>query len=303
MNNKIHITPSVIPSEQEKKVENLDLNNIFDDDLLKYDEPQKKSSSKKRKKTSKNNKKYDVEDVRQTLQPSRSGNETNDGGNFLEGNNNSIFDSNRIGQIEESKLTKRLLKDSKERKAKRNYNKRDDPEVRSEWEQVKPAQKTSDIPANQMGFTPNRSAYKPKYDDKKYKIQAIENEKKKQKESIEAGKEAANIKKELDNIMMNEWEQKIKGDWDWEKEALSDINKTKTKNIESKKEKIEFAKEFTPVPKKVESRDLSGLFSPLVPEIEEKSIKRDSSKIKEKRKKRSEDRSWEKLSKPKKFEI
>lgn len=185
-----------------------------------------------------------------------------------------------------------IIKESKERKEKRDNRHKRPIESRGEWEQVTKAKTTADVQAGNMGFTPNKSAFSMK-EIPKVKVDVIENQKRLSEQSKIAGIQAAKMKNDLDAIMQKSMQEKMSGDWSWEKEAQEEIHGAINKQINVNQgtklsDNMIYKKANT-------DNDLSGLFSDNVPNIKEKDIKRDSSGIKGKRKSRQDDRSWEKV--------
>jgi hypothetical protein len=239
------------------------------------------------------NKEKDNYDGREILR-SNSEIENNYGGTGLLNSEN-----NKYKEMEE-KLRRKVLKDSKTKRDERENRKKMSPEAREEWEQVSVAKKTSDVFAGNMGFTPNRSSYEPaKLPD--VKINGLNKIKELNNKNAKNGKQAAEIKQQLDKKLFDIFDLKMKEQYNWEEEALEEIHHNVNKKIDiSQPDK--FAKEFVPV-KKTSDNPLNGLFAtPEDPkEVKEKKIKRDSSGIKEQIKTRKDDRSWEKLKPSKKY--
>lgn len=285
-----------------KKIEQKDFEGIFSDAIPKIADspgisakPNLKENWEQVKRSSplKNN-----PDDSKTIRPSRGKNETYFGGSGALQGDNSIFDPEV--NIKELEYTKHIREAGKEKKRKQEEKHMPSPESKNEWEQVKPALKTSDVPVTSSGIIPNRSSLKqselpdikPKWEQKTIK---------KEVKSKEAGIKSAEIKSKLDQIAQDR-EANISNNW--EEEALRKIEQASKRKIEVPELGIKIAKAFLP-PTPRDNNSLSGIFK--VPEdpskVEEKPIKRDSIGIKEKRKTRSEDRSWEKVLTPKKTRI
>lgn len=214
----------------------------------------------------------------------------------VESGENNLGGTGILKKKETFDFSQSIIKESQERKEARKNRHKKPIESREEWEQPSRAKNTSDVYAGNMGFTPNRSSFEEK-PLSKVNIPQIEKLKEKTRLSQDAGIAAAKMKSDLDKIMLKSMAEKANGDWSWEKEAQEKINTNLTKNI-SVTQPTKLADSML---KKIEVKnDLAGIFkSPEQPSDE--SIKRNSSNMKEERKTRQSDRSWEKVSAPKKL--
>jgi hypothetical protein len=233
-----------------------------------------------------------------TLRPSRGEGETNFGGNGMLVRKNSIFDSSL--EFQEDEYTRHTKEAGDEKRKQRQDRGQPSQEARDEWEDVKPALKTSDIPITSRGITPNRSAFKPA-EIPDIKLNFVDKAAKKEAESKKAGEKAADIKRQLDKILFGR-ENRISNNW--EEEALQKINKTTNRKINSSPLDIKTTEDFLPFSQKKDN-PLQGLFKvPENPEkVEEKNIKRSTDGLREERVSRKDDRSWETTSLPTKTKI
>lgn len=308
----IHLTGHVtIPSEQEKKetkIKPADLKDVFSDGIpaiAKEDQAKRRTQVKditpenlcklesidikdqNWEQVKPSNKIADTVSDLRAIKPSRSENETNDGGTgLIPGSMDFLFNKQ-----ENSDYTKHVL-DAGTKKREKNSNRgKPSQEFRDEWEVVAKAKNTSEVPVTDRGVMPNRSSFEP-VPLPKVKISTVDKIKEKNKQSAAAGIKAAELKTELDNIM-REKQQKTSGNW--EEEALGNIKGNATKKITVSTEKVKFAKDFTAPGKSKTDLDFSGIFA--TPEnpatFSEKEIRRNADKLKVQRTKREDDRSWE----------
>jgi hypothetical protein len=218
------------------------------------------------------------------IRPSRSEAETIHGVNgMIPGAMSSVFDD-----YKESDYTKHVISSGEKKRQDRKNKGKPTAEQRSEWEVPSRAKTTADVPVTDRGIIPNRSAFGPP-DLPKVKIKAVDRMQQENRKSAAAGKLAAKIKSEMDKASM-ERERNISKNW--EEEAMSKIQENYKKEINYQPEKIKIANDFTPIPSNKKTFDLNGIFTNPV-DVPEKKIKRNSDILKEKRKKREEDRSWE----------
>jgi len=232
------------------------------------------------------------------LRPSRGEGETVFGGNGMLNRKNSIFDSSL--EIKEDEYTRHTIEAGDEKRKRHQEKGRPSQEARNEWEDIKPALKTSDVPITSRGITPNRSAFQSaKLPD--IKLNFVDKAAKKEAESKKAGEKAADIKRQLDKILLGK-EEKISNNW--EEEALQKIHKTTNRKINSSPLGIKTSEDFLPFSEKKDN-PLKGIFKvPENPEnVVEKNIKRPTEGLKEERKTRKDDRSWETVSTPTKTRI
>jgi len=223
--------------------------------------------------------------------PARSAGETNEGGTGIFGKNKpSIFDPNVLDNLKFDDASEESLKANKARKQtiEREAKEKDEAH-RDEWEVVAPVKNTKT--SRPKGFTQNRSAFEPA-PLPKVKINAVDAIIAQNKISAESGKKAAEMKMDLDKILAEKMKERLSGGW--EDEADKNIKENNEKEYTPIKEKISFAPDEIKM-KKTKFANLNGLFPSLIPDIKDSNLKKDSNKIKEKRKNRSEDRSWEKV--------
>lgn len=239
------------------------------------------------------------------IKPSRSGNETNEGGRAsLPGpHKNSIFDPDAITKAKNSKMTDAVINDARDRRKERAAK----GERSRDWEQPSIAQNSKDFKPGQMGYTPNRSVnQQPELP--KVTSPEIEAVKKQQAENAKKAQKAAKIANELKQIQMRDMDKAAKDSRTWEQQKLDEIARVQNKSYTVGKGVAEVARDFVPTEQKKVAdvqASLKEVFTmPQNPETakKESNIKR-KSEISEKRKKREDDRSWEKLSKPKTTKI
>lgn len=297
----------------------LDKGKEFDKSLLKdvfsdpfKEEPKQEVSTKKKKAreiNSKNLSSLNSEDIKdrtwenikpcqklngsnevdlRAMRPSRSTGETDNGGTGI------LVKLNDFTKAKDSKQTKTILQDAKNRR-KEAEEKKFNRSAREDWEVVSGVTKTSDVRGGTIGTA--RTAFEPA-PVQEVKLTSVENEIKKSKKSELAGIEAAKIKRELDKIMWEKDQERYSGK-NWEEDAYNEIHRNKTKEMKSPEEAPNLSRQFTPLSgAKGSGLDCTGIFDiPQNPnEVHEKPIKRDSSKLQEKRMRREEDRSWETMS-------
>lgn len=226
------------------------------------------------------------------IKPSRSGGESNEANvGMVPGLRESVM-ANMFTTPENSDYTNHAIDAGRQRREKIKTKGQPSQEARDEWEVVSPSKTTANTPVTDRGILPNRSALTPG-DIPKVKIDSVEKIKEQNKKSAKSGIEAAKLKKELDAIMADK--QKSVSN-NWEEEALGKIKDISKIKVENPVEKVKFAKDV--VRQNPESRkdlNLEGLFSmPQDPKTaKDDQIKRNSEILKEQRKKREDDRSWE----------
>jgi hypothetical protein len=239
--------------------------------------------------------------TRGAIKPSRSGLETNEGGrSLLPGPyKNSIFNPDAIANAKNDKMTDAVINDARlKRKERESRSKRS-----RDWEKPSIAQSSKDFKPGQMGYTPNRSAYQqsefPEVTSPEIEAvrrQSAENEKKAEK--------AVKIAYELKDIYLDKMEREAKDNRPWEQKKLDEILDIQRKSYSVEKGPVQVARDFVPIDQKIYKNIRAGLNEiftmPENPEEVKKelNIKR-KSKISDNRKKREDDRSWEKISKPK----
>jgi len=207
----------------------------------------------------------------------------------------SIFNPMASEEVENDKYTDVVISDAKRKKIEAETKK----EKNRDWENVSPAANSKNLNPSQMGFTPSRTAWEP-IPLEPVKIAEVENIKKKNAENLEAGKQAAQVKTNLDKLFASKWEKDLADNRAWEEIVHENIIKTQDRDMEISKESIKFSDDFIKPAAIVSksSTDLIGLFKlKNDPEdYKEANIKRDVSNLKQKRNHREDDRSWETVS-------
>jgi len=234
-----------------------------------------------------------------SIRPSRAAGENNLGGTgILPGMNNTLADPDRIGKIKNSEFATQAKAAGKEKRKQKEEKGRN-----TNWEDEVDlvAKTTKDVPVTATGIIPNRSAFQPA-PLPEANLNITKKEKIKAKRSAEAGVVAAQMKRQLDAVMQS---KKDNISNHWEEEALANINEKMKMKVIPGNSGVKIAKDFTSIPSKQKKTEMSldGLFA--IPEnpktaSNEKSIKRDSSVLKEKRATRESDRSWETVVRSKK---
>jgi len=235
-----------------------------------------------------------VADNDRALKPSRAGVATDQGGSDPRLKSNpSIFDSDF--KFKEDKYSQHAQEAGRQKRKERSNRGKQSAEARAEWEQVTPAKTTADVPVVHGGVTPNRSALEPGKIPE-VKLDLVAKAIKSKEQSRKAGEEAANLKTQMDGIFQKR-EENVSNNW--EQEALDKINTNATRKMSIYKGSIETAPDFVPQTP-TGKNPLAGLFAvPADPEkAKEVSIKRDASQLKQERKTRQDDRSWERASLP-----
>lgn len=204
-----------------------------------------------------------------------SGRTTN--GNSLE----KIFDH------QESEFSQHAIDAGRERRLAKEMKKKKN----HDWAVNTKAKTTSDVPATQMGFTPNRSAYQPGQLPS-VNIPLVDQMILEESKSAQAGIEAGQMLKEIYQQKNAEWEAKMKGDKNWEDETIDQINSIFSKESNQSSLGIKLADDLVnePVKKEVQP-EFKELFTTV--DGKQKSIKVDLSHLKSRRKSRKDDRSWE----------
>jgi len=291
------LTGNYIPTELENKesLEKFDssrLKGIFSDVTkqpenyrsIKTADPDIKNNSWEEVKGSSNFVKTD--DMR-SIRPARSEKEHNYGGTGiltkLEGN-----------KQKNNKFTQHILNAGDKKRKETESKKHCSEESRKEWEIVSGTKKMSDVKGKTFGTA--RTAFEVP-DLKKVKIPEIDKRIENNKKSLEAGIEAAKIKKNLDKIMAQKTQETFQKE-NWEEQEIDRIKKVMSEPLKISKESTQLAEEFTPMAKSEVKSDLSGLFKiPKNPnDIKESVIKRNTNNLMKTRKTRSDDRSWETMS-------
>lgn len=223
------------------------------------------------------------------IRPARSECETNDGGTgLIPGAMDSIFE-----KPQESEFSQHAIAAGKQKREERANRGKPSQEARDEWEVVAKAPNTADVQVTDRGVMPNRSAFEPG-EIPKVRISTVEKITAQNKKSAEAGVKAAELKTELDQIMMDKM-HKVSNNW--EDEAFDKIQETATKKSNVGFEKVKFAQDFvTPeAAQKKATKNLDGLFAiPQNPaDVPDEKIRRNVDKLRTRRQKREDDRSWE----------
>jgi hypothetical protein len=312
------LNPNQIPSSNKANVSEQfeKVKGIFDNQFMPKEDSLKKAKTNSKQRTnvqgfleSKDIKNNDWEQVKpaskitdspfdvRAVKPSAAGIEDYYGGTgVLPGSGNSIFDPNAMKRKRDNKLTQIVLKDADNKRKEKEERLKGSLEAREEWEVVSKAKSTNDIYAGKMGFTPHRTPYEQQ------PIKDIKFTNTINKKNEESGKRAAELKRALDRSKEKEMDAKYGEGWTWEKEALGNIYDSMNKTEEQKELKNIFAPDYVPFTEN-KIKPLEGIFS--MPEdpasYKEKNLKRDSSALKDERKTRKEDRSWEKVTKPSKY--
>ena len=235
-----------------------------------------------------------------SVRPSRSDGENNYGGSSTLGNTlSSIFNPEALSSSKNSEFTDHAIAAGKYQ---RKYIAEKGKSSR-EWEIESKALTTNDINTSNMGFTPNKSAFAPA-ELPKVNIPQINIIKEQNEKSREAGLKAAEIKRSLDKVMAQSYENQRTDDRKWEDIESEKIYSNHTKKMTINNEKISLAKDFVSEKSPSTKMDLSGIFK--MPEnplelSKESSIKKDTSDSTQSRKSREDDRSWEKVREPKKI--
>lgn len=240
-----------------------------------------------------------------SIKPSRSGQETNEGGrSSLPGpHKNSIFNPDAIANIKNDKMTDAVINDARSKRKERESK----GERSRDWEQPSIAQSSKDFKPGQMGYTPNRSAHQ-QAELPKVTSPEIEAVKRQSAENAKKAEKAAQIANQLKDIYLNEMDRKANDNRPWEQQKLDEISGVQRKSYSVEKGPAQVARDFVPTEQKISKNIQAGLSEvftmPPNPETAKKevNIKR-KSEISDKRKKREDDRSWEKLSKPKTTKI
>lgn len=236
------------------------------------------------------------------IKPSRSGAETNEGGrSTLPGpHKNSIFNPNAIAEAKNSEMTDAVINDARNKKKEREAKK----QRSRDWEQPSIAQNSKDFKPAQMGYTPNRTAHQqPELPE--VKSREIEAVKAQSRENAKKAQKAAKIAEQLRDIYLSDMEKAANDNRTWEQQKLDEIEAQQKKSYTVEEDSVKVSRDFVPTEQKKLADIQEGLRSvftmPQNPEEVQKeaSIKRKSD-IKTARKKREDDRSWEKVSTPKK---
>lgn len=234
------------------------------------------------------------------ITPSRGAVETNNGGaGHLRATMASIFDPDALSKIKEDEFTQHVVDAGKKKRREKEARL----QKSRDWEDVAPSKTTANTDPTQMGFTPHRTAFKPA-PLPEVKVREIEAQKAAKAKSIEAGKEAAVIKSELDRIMMASMEKRYAGDKKWEEIEADKIAEIHSKEVKTSESGFKFAESgiINPDPEKRADQkvlaSLDGIFS-MPPDPKdaprqdyEADIKKNL-RIASNRERRESDRSWE----------
>lgn len=214
---------------------------------------------------------------------------------------NSIFDPDRQKSVARKggKMGEQIKSDAQ---AKRDEIKAQHAKT-NDWEKVESAKTTKNLRPGQMGFTPNRSEIR-ETNISKVEIPQIKFIQEKNQASAEAGKKAADIKSRLDNVFKVRYEKEANDKRSWEEVQADKIAKNQVRKMDFKEENIKLSPDKIRMNIKQKSEKKSEENNPIndlfkTQDFEEKNIKRKSD-LKENRKRREDDRSWEKVSTPKK---
>lgn len=229
------------------------------------------------------------------IRPSNSPAGSGDGGRgHLRESLTSIFNTEAPSESLNSEYTDHTIKSARGKR-----RSREDRKKRSrDWEVESRAKTTKDLDeewTTGMGFAPSRTGFKPG-PLPRVEIKAIKKEIDKAKKSMGAGKAAAKIKSEDDKKSQKTVESRAGMSF---QDAEAEKNKERLSKTSKESRNIKISQDFIPAGTdrvKKASASLKGIFAvPKSPEElgDEKSMAKDSSKIKTERKNRSDDRSWE----------
>lgn len=227
--------------------------------------------------------------------PSRAGVESNlFGKSILPGNNrNSIFDPDIISKANTDPLSDAIISDANKQRKERSASR----ERARDWETPSIAQTSKDFSPGQMGYTPNRSSHTlPAMPE--VRVPEIEAIKEQSRKNTEQAINAASIKESLNSIFIKGLDDAHNDKRTWEQTKSDDIGTIQGKNYSVEDSNIRIAKDFVPATPKQSNIDdsLSGVFT--MPEDPKAVDIKRKTNIAEKRTKREDDRSWEKVTKP-----
>ena len=188
-------------------------------------------------------------DDMKSIRPARSEKEHNYGGT-------GILTKLETNKQKNNEFTQHILNAGDRKRKEVESKKHCSEESRKEWEIVSETKKASDVRGKTFGTA--RTAFEVP-DLKKVRIPEIDKRVENNKKSLEAGREAAEIKKSLDKIMAQKTQETFQKE-NWEEQELDRIKKVMNEPLKISKETTQLAEEFTPMAKSEVKNDFNGLF-------------------------------------------